>query len=650
MSDSSDTWNDWTDESSDSEDDWFDWMDKSSTSEGERFDGTNKPSDSEDEWFDAKPFMKFSLSAYEKRTKEYLTRDLSTINWEGLKSKLKNATFVPKLNPVPRWLRFIDVVQRKIVRAPREPFDYICLSYTWGKVKDFQAKVDNITRLQEYGALDRPENPEEPQGPDNPAIPATIKDAMTACKCLGQRYLWVDRLCIVQDGPEDDIQAHFDGIGRIYNHALVTLIAYEGRDARHGLHGISRPIFSKTPENDFWTRSEWLKRGWTYQEAVLSRNVIIFLRDGVIFEHDGEAFLSRELQEPRITQHTMMFHGAVHYCEAVENYTERMLSHRHDIVNAFSGICSHLFDRDHLFGMPRNDFDSAMHWWVKDGQGRRRPCTDGHIFPTWTWSSMEGHIIFPRDLQMLIIPLWAFVDYVDSHGNASLGYPRPNFNMFGQGGKNNALTRMAYHAYLNGYVSISPTESIPQNMTITQFQTKFPSYAQFWEHSRGVKSSSDRSPGAEPLYFREFSEEQKNHAKTPGRILVNTWISKLDVTHEGAIHGSIGIHIFNDGDYIGAGYAEGISERSLHRGHLTFFALSAGVLEAGELQEVFSPLEFFNTQLNDPGTRKEFFYVAVIAIEESKESGVFRRIGSALISFDTWFEKLDRERRSFVLE
>ncbi|KAK8152359.1 hypothetical protein BC567DRAFT_238779 [Phyllosticta citribraziliensis] len=347
-----------------------------------------------------------------------------------------------------------------------------------------------------------------------------------------------------------------------------------------------------------------------------------------------------------------MFHGAVQYCEAVENYTERMLSYRHDIVNAFSGICNHLFDKNHLFGMPRNDFDSAMHWWVKDGQGRRRPSTNGHIFPTWCWASMEGQILFPRDLRNLVIPFWAFVDKIDSKGKVSLDYPRPNFGMFGQGSKkNDALMRMAIHAYVNGYISVSPTENISRDMTTTEFGNKFPSYADFWKYSRGIRSNNpSQNPDVEPLYFREFSEQQKSLAKSPGRILVHSWISRLDVTHKVDRHGSIGLHIFHGRDCIGAGFAEAISGPSLRRGSLTFFALSACLCEAWELKQVFSPLEIFNSQFSDPDPRRQCFYVAIIAIEESEEDGVFHRIGTGLIRFDAWFEKLERERRSFVLE
>ncbi|KAK8172614.1 hypothetical protein BKA80DRAFT_263405 [Phyllosticta citrichinensis] len=123
--------------------------------------------------------------------------------------------------------------------------------------------------LEQDGALHRPENSEHTEGPDNPKLPTTIQDTLTVCQYLGKDYLWVDRLCIIQDGPDRDIQVHFDEMGSIYNHAFVTLVAYEGADANYGLHGISKPIEFGIPDIDFWTRSEWSKRGWTYQEAIL---------------------------------------------------------------------------------------------------------------------------------------------------------------------------------------------------------------------------------------------------------------------------------------------------------------------------------------------------------------------------------------------
>ena len=54
---------------------------------------------------------------------------------------------------------------------------------------------------------------------------------------LGQRYLWVDRLCICQDDREVQTK-QIDAMGDIYNNAVFTIIAANGWDANHGLRGI----------------------------------------------------------------------------------------------------------------------------------------------------------------------------------------------------------------------------------------------------------------------------------------------------------------------------------------------------------------------------------------------------------------------------
>ena len=66
---------------------------------------------------------------------------------------------------------------------------YVALSYVWGRsTKSFLTlKRENITTLNQKNSL------------KGVILPQTVKDATYLCKDYGERYLWVDSLCIVQD-------------------------------------------------------------------------------------------------------------------------------------------------------------------------------------------------------------------------------------------------------------------------------------------------------------------------------------------------------------------------------------------------------------------------------------------------------------------
>lgn len=80
----------------------------------------------------------------------------------------------------------IDVVSHCVVRAS-PACRYVALSYVWGGVHQLRLRKSNIDLMVSEGyLLTKP-------------IPQTIKDAFAICSLLGIQYLWVDRLCIVQD-------------------------------------------------------------------------------------------------------------------------------------------------------------------------------------------------------------------------------------------------------------------------------------------------------------------------------------------------------------------------------------------------------------------------------------------------------------------
>jgi len=64
-------------------------------------------------------------------------------------------------------------------------------SYTWGKIDPLVLLARNKSELYTKDALCA----------QKARLPITIQDAISLCADLGERYLWVDSLCIMQDTP-----------------------------------------------------------------------------------------------------------------------------------------------------------------------------------------------------------------------------------------------------------------------------------------------------------------------------------------------------------------------------------------------------------------------------------------------------------------
>ena len=75
--------------------------------------------------------------------------------------------------------------------------------------------------------------------------PLTIQDAICVVRKLDQRYLWVDKYCIKQEGgPEKELMIR--NMGHIYDNAEATIVAVYGENDEAGLPGVSR--IPRTPQ------------------------------------------------------------------------------------------------------------------------------------------------------------------------------------------------------------------------------------------------------------------------------------------------------------------------------------------------------------------------------------------------------------------
>ncbi|OCK76481.1 HET-domain-containing protein [Lepidopterella palustris CBS 459.81] len=122
--------------------------------------------------------------------------------------------------------RVIDVVSDCIVDAPLN-CRYTTLSYVWGNVSQFQLSTDNQQMLMSPGSLRL----------IYPYLPRTIQDAMLFVSSIGERYIWVDSLCLVQDNRED-VDQGVRVMDLIYGGSVLTILAGSGTNANAGLPGV----------------------------------------------------------------------------------------------------------------------------------------------------------------------------------------------------------------------------------------------------------------------------------------------------------------------------------------------------------------------------------------------------------------------------
>lgn len=323
----------------------------------------------------------------------------------------------------------------------------MALSYVWGTRSASacyveQATRDNIESLKVPGGLTQ--------------LPETIEDSITMCQKLGIKYLWVDRYCIVQDHA---VQKHTQiaAMADIYSFSTVTVIACSGKNGvESGIPGVRRErqlkrrhvniqgiTFSYLPPQleDIVPKSIWNTRGWTYQEAILSRRRLIMTpweawfqcEKGTFREHCSDDWDSKSPQLRTFTEPEASFRD---YSKHLTAYTKRKLGYASDIYNAFDGIARALYEERYAFhfGLPESDFDQSLLWccgciWNEPGSRSRRICTE--TTPSWSWASITCQVIY--DDQSFCMPLVKWVLYKTQA--ADMSSPNTNPESHGAHGK-----------------------------------------------------------------------------------------------------------------------------------------------------------------------------------------------------------------------
>ncbi|KAK0624980.1 heterokaryon incompatibility protein-domain-containing protein [Bombardia bombarda] len=356
----------------------------------------------------------------------------STVDWDLIQGWIRQCRKnhdKPVNSPRPRLLplgfKIIDVALRQVVELA-DVRDFVALSYVWGRQPDkdkLLATKETITGLSTVGGI------------RDDKLPATIIDALTVCSELGYQYLWVDRLCIVQDDL-DHKMLQISAMDEVYASASLVIVQACGEDMESPLIGVNaaRPadqqqldilglrltnVLPKT--TNFSYKSAWSSRGWTYQESVLAKRKLIFTDFEVLLDCDAavlwEDRYGRNTLDKKTEYHfgdTMLHDGALidDFFRHLENYTSRNLSFQSDIYNAFEGILASV-DSDgsgHIHCLPRSNFDQALLFRSVDyrtpGPKKGLRQVAGMVLPTWSWSSLIGTVGAPQGAFMGSLVLW----------------------------------------------------------------------------------------------------------------------------------------------------------------------------------------------------------------------------------------------------
>ncbi len=341
----------------------------------------------------------------------------------------------------PDFLRLIDIEKWCLIELHNEDTRhrrYVALSYIWGGARNFALNKSNIRQLhRSFGLVPFLEQ----------KVPKTIRDAMIAVQQMGERYLWVDALCIQQD---DRFEKHtqIESMDRIYGNAIVTVVAADSLNANAGISGVSpgsREAFQQVaklnngqhllvhlPDASSIEKTPWNHRAWTLQELLLSRRLMIFAGGKLTWrcrgmtahedmpgselgrEPDPFPWLSIKPQylglkarkgyrDGSITRHrdgrTIVVRSGTftEYVKVVEQYTHRDMRFPRDILRALAGllrIFEQCFQYPISHGLPEALLDAAILWLPMEKLKRREvPDLD---LPSWSWAGWVGRISYEK--------------------------------------------------------------------------------------------------------------------------------------------------------------------------------------------------------------------------------------------------------------
>ena len=195
------------------------------------------------------------------------------------------------------WIptRVIDVGP---IDGSREPYllcdsgifrQYVTLSHCWGNAVTIQTTTETLPAHKDQIPLDK--------------LTKTFRDAVMITRNLGFSYLWIDSLCIIQNDPKD-WETESARMADIYGNSVLTIAASSSENSQAGClfsRDVTPRIALNYPSNtrpagfvyvrralksfkETVDSGPLSRRGWVYQERLLSRRILHYCQDQLHWE------------------------------------------------------------------------------------------------------------------------------------------------------------------------------------------------------------------------------------------------------------------------------------------------------------------------------------------------------------------------------
>jgi hypothetical protein len=346
-------------------------------------------------------------------------------------SRLSEPAWYPR-----RLLQILDDTVKLITTTEHDVHGpYFTLSHCWGGTPpELMLTPNTVAALEE--------------GVDIASLEHTYRDALTATRSLGVRYLWIDLFCIFQGQDPASVQdwaTESMTMDQVYAGSLLNISASHGRDGNTGCftdvshiatstsivvpwakHEGAEPTYFELAEDSalhgesdllstFYRASNVFKRGWIVQERILASRVLHFASKTLVWEccegvatqrrpHVSQRHDAQPLRPlpgylgPRVEPWSR-YELIATWCNAIWTYSRTSLSKPdEDKLIAVQGVTKRiadLMDDSLCYGFLSSTLPHTLCWSrPPEGRNPEGHTVDNESFPSWHFARLNEEFQF----------------------------------------------------------------------------------------------------------------------------------------------------------------------------------------------------------------------------------------------------------------